>query len=155
MSVLHIDEDRLDREWARQADLFHDAALKLADARLALEEAEAEFALVEAEQDREVRLHPQTFGLEKVTDKAVANAVVRSTPYGAAQKQVIERKHAADVLKALVDALSHKKAALEYLTRLRLSDFYADPRNLGPREEREAAAELRREAAFVPRRSRS
>lgn len=143
---LDVDLLQLHVEWVRQPRLYHEYASKLADAKLKLNEARSVLDIVYAEQDKEVRLHPQKFEIEKTTETTVKNAVLLTAAYQSADQDVIKAKHDVDVLEAMVSALEHKKKALENLVSLQLSDYFAQPRE--PKVAREKKYDPKSEAAF-------
>jgi hypothetical protein len=126
-SPFSIDELRLDREWLAQAELVHEHCLNLADAKLRHNEAKAEADVVAAELDRDVRLHPTKYGLDKLTETVVANTITLQPAHKEAHKKLIQAKHDVDVLEAAVSALEHKKRALENLVALHGMDYFATP----------------------------
>ena len=132
-----IDAERLDQEWLEQSRLYHQAALRLADARRDHEQAKADRDVTCAELDRSVRSQPGKYGLEKVTEGAVANLILLQPEHKRATQKVIEAKHTADVFQADVDALDHRKRALENLVQLRLANYFSEPRVRGNPEETE------------------
>lgn len=123
-----VDAFALDREWVRQPRLVRQAAEDYALASKAHAEAEEELDRVRAELDKEVRLHPGKYGVEKVTEAVVANTILLQPSYKLAMKVVIESKHECDLLKGDLNALEHKKRALEYLVQLHSMDYFAEPR---------------------------
>lgn len=145
-----LDMHRLDEEWLRQPRLYHDYAVKLADARATWERAKAAREVVQAELDRDARRSPSLFGLDKVTEPAVEKAVLLHKRYQKANEEVIIAKHEMDVLQAAVDTLEHKKKALENMVSLHGRDYFAVPRataETGPAVER-----MKSDRALGPRR---
>lgn len=127
MSIYEINPNQLDREWVEQPKLYHEAALELADARRDLEEAKRERDVVRAEVALDIRTNPKKYGLEKVTEATIAAAVPTTSAVKMSEANVIDFKHAVDIHSASVDALEHKKRALEKLVALRLADYFAEP----------------------------
>lgn len=123
-----ISANHLDREWLRQSELVYSNCMKLAEAKQELDEAKANLEIVEAECDRDIRLHPSRYGMEKTSEPRIRNAVVLTKQYQAANKEVIEAKHEVDVLTAAVNALDHKKRALENLVHLYHMAYFGDPK---------------------------
>lgn len=144
-SVFEIDENALDREWIAQPILFYQYAERLADARLELDEAKANFDLVGAECDYAVRSNPQVYDLDKVTERAVEKAVINQEEFQAAQRKVQKAKHKVDVLQAFVTALDHRKRALEKLVDLFGMNYYAKP-EAGTAESKETMSRVRKKS---------
>jgi hypothetical protein len=127
-NVIDIDIDRLHVEWVDQPKQYHEAAVALADAKKDVAEAEAQLDLIEAELANAVRLTPSAFGLEKLTVDIVKDRVRVAPERVKALHDLNVKQHRADMAKALVDALSHRKTALENLVSLRLADYFSAPR---------------------------
>ena len=148
-TILQIDELRLDREWTRQPKLMWEFGERLADARRDHEAAKNVLEATAAEVDAEIRKDPKAFGLDKVTEAVVKNAVVLCEDYETTQAEVLQAKHRVDVLAAIVNALEHKRRALENLVSLHGMSYFAEPR---PRSDAdcEAMEDLKRKAARRP-----
>jgi len=127
--IFDIDPNTLDKEWVNQPKLYGLHAIQLADARKEFEEAKANLEIVEAELDKKIRIAPEKYGLEKLTESAIKTCVVAHSKRKEANGVVIETRHAMDVLAALVAALDHRKRALEKLVDLRLADYFSEPKN--------------------------
>lgn len=125
---LDIDQSVLHLEWARQPKLYHDKALDLADARLKLDTAKSRHDVIVAEVDREIRETPSAFGISKVTEKVVENAVLMDKRVQNSTAKVNQHKYEVAILSAAVEALDHKKKALEASVQLFLADYFAEPR---------------------------
>ncbi len=152
-SVLEIDEYNLEKEWTKQPKLFFRWACEAANARQEVDEAKAALEITRAEVDSEVRADPEGYGIDgKVTEKMVEVVVIQSAVCIAAVRKSQKAKHQYDVVSALVSALEQRKSALEYLVRLRLSDYYSEPR--APKEHREELEEMQKDRAFRPRREK-
>ena len=138
-----LDPNRLDMEWGLQARFYRKEAEKMADLRRKFEEAKADRDVALAEMSQKVRTNPAVYGLEKTTEASVGEVVTAKTRK--VEQSVIEAQHDYDVQKALVEAIDHRKSALENLVKLRLAAYYADPqmpKGVSP-EEVEAAMDCR------------
>jgi hypothetical protein len=143
--LLVIDKYNLDQEWEEQATLYFDLAVNLADARAAVDRAKAELDLVEAEADKDVRLHPEKYGVEKITEASVKAAVLASKQRRAAYEDWVVAKHDAAVADAAVSACDHRKRALEKEVDLFLANYFARPRT--DRDSAEALDDRRKRKA--------
>lgn len=123
-----IDEHRLDSEWVRQPAVYYRYAVKLADARTAYEQAKAARDVTVAELDREIRTHPEVYGVAKITEGVVEKTVLLQPEYQKAIAEVIDAKHQMDMLQAAVDTLEHRKRALENLVSLHGQNYFSTPR---------------------------
>ena len=127
--LFDVDLRNLDREWARHPKQYHHYRMCLADARAEHELAKANRDLVAAELSLEIRREPARFGLVKITEDTVEKTVLIQKRYREAQDQVINTRHAVDVLEGMASALEHKKKALEMEVQLFLADYFSEPRN--------------------------
>ncbi len=134
-SFLKIDADRLDLEWMEQPLLLYRYSAQLADARLELDNAKAALDVMEAELENEIRKAPGEYGLVKETEKEIKSVVMRMQPYQNAVRALNKKKHAVDILWAAVNALEHRKKALENMVSLHGQQYYASPRAPGTRRE--------------------
>ena len=134
---LEIDPERLADEWKEQPTLFLRWASKVADAQSEYDEAKAALELERAEVDRDIRDDPKSFGLDKITETAIAGVIATQKSYQLSNKRVIQARHALDVAKAAVTAIEHRKKALEMLVELWIRDYYADPKPRARTEESE------------------
>lgn len=139
-----LDDCRLDKEWKRQPKLFFEHAKRLADAKANHAAAKADLDLTRAEQDELIRDNPGKYGIDKIRESAVANKVEVRPEVEAAVKTMNKAKHRMDVLQAAVDALEHRKRALENLVTLFCASYFSEPRS--PKGvDREAAESFKRQ----------
>jgi hypothetical protein len=130
MESLRIDIDRyrLDDEWIGQAKQYLTHSEKLAEARLWFDTAKTELDLIKAELDQKIRDDPVQFGLPKVTETAVQNAVLLQPEHKAAAEKLNRSRYEMGVIQAAVDALEHRKRALENLVQLHGMQYFAEPK---------------------------
>lgn len=147
-SFASIDKYNLDEECANQPDLYRDHAQLLADAKFNLDENEAEFELVKAELDRAIRKTPRKYGITRVSERAIDNAVILQPEYQQAARLVREAKHAVETLKGAVITLEHRKQSLENLTYLQGQGYFAEPKV--PRSAMESVAKVKKRMVRAP-----
>lgn len=138
--LFDIDPNALDDEWIHQSRYYLEAATSLADARYRHEKAKSSLELVVAELDRDVRLHPDKYGVSKITEGTVEKTIILQKPYQKATTEVITAKHTMDIWAAKVHALEHKKSALENMVKLRLNEYYSEP--IAPKGKREEVGNM-------------
>lgn len=127
MDVLSINMDKLDWEWRRQSRLYFTYAEKLANARKDHEVAKNTLQVTFAEWDRKIRRDPESHGLEKPTETSIKSVILVSKDHQKAEKELIEAKHRVDIIQAFVDALDHKKKALENMVHLHGQNYFSEP----------------------------
>ena len=124
-----LDKYKLDEEWEEQPRLYFQHALMLADARYKWELAKSNRAVVAAEIDVDIRRDPSKYGMKTASPKeAVENIVLLQKQYREADSNVIKAKHEVDIIQAAVEALEHRKKALEKEVDLFLSNYWSEPR---------------------------
>lgn len=143
-----IDQNRLDWEWLRQAPMYHRAARKAADARKRVTEARATLDVVRAECASAIRNDPVKFDIGKLTESALAEAVLQQLEYKEAQQELVDAQHAADIAAAAVNSLDQKRRALADLVELHGRDYFSEPRARSP----EAQAKMGTTAKAATRR---
>ena len=112
----------------------------LADAQQEEDEARNAMAAVDADLDNDIRDRPGRYGLDKITEAAIARAVAAQDGHKRAERVLLQARYKARVLRAAVDAIGHRKSALQGMTELFLKQWYADPKAPSqPPELREAA----------------
>ena len=130
-SIFEIDQDRLDYEWMRQAKLYGQQADECALAQKDLDVAKSELELVQADLAHSIRVTPEAHGLVKVTEGAIQENILRSKKYQTANEHFIEMKYRVNLLKGHLEALDHKKKALESLVFLHGQNYFAEPKANG------------------------
>lgn len=141
-----LDQKRIDQEWRNQVKKVIEYGTQLADARRTHEKAKASLDLAEADLDSKIRKFPEEHGIEKVTEGAIKNAVIINAKYQYAKEKLINAKYEVDRLQVVMDALEHRKKALESLVQLWSREYYAEPR--APEGTSEKVKDMRKDAAF-------
>jgi hypothetical protein len=125
---IRIDPEALDVEWLNQPHLFLTYARNSANMRKSLDEAKQSLDIAKAEADKKIRTNPEKYGLEKITESVVANAILIENGYKAAFQEYLDAKYEADMASAAVQAMEQKKSALENLVRLYGQSYFAGPK---------------------------
>ena len=131
---LQIDPNALDIEFLDQPNLFMKYAKLAAKAKKRVDEAKEKVDLVKAKLDHDIRIKPGVYGIEKVTETVVANAIIQQDEYEAVNKDFLDAKYRADLMQAAVRAFDQRKSALENLVRLLGMEYFSaprEPRDLG------------------------
>jgi len=125
---IEIDQDALDLEWLEQPSLMLKYAKNLAFWKRQVEKAKTQLELVKAKLDREIRENPESFEINtKLTEAVVFNTIIKQPEYIEANLDVINSKYEQNVAQAAVDAVDHRKSALENLVRLYGQQYFAGP----------------------------
>lgn len=149
-SFFEIDEHNLVKEWVKQPSLYFIWAQKLADAKLEQDEAKANLDVIKAEASRAIRDDPGDYGFDKVTEAIVAVAINEHPDVMKGVKTLHEARHKQEIYQAAVNALDHRKRALEKIVDLHGQNYFATPKapNAESAERLEAAGKdnVRRKA---------
>lgn len=136
-----IDCSALDVEWLEQPRLMMKYGRSLAEARRAQDDAKEFLDFTRAKLDNEIRQDPDSYGLAKATEAAVAGAILLQDEYKEASSALIRAKYDTELLSTAVRAVDSRKTALENLVRLHGMSYFA-----GPAVPRDLAAEREKHA---------
>ena len=126
---LKLDKHGLDFEWLRQPSLYLKYSRLFSDLALYRDEAKEELQRTDAEIDLEIRADWTDFGFEyKPTEPAIKAAILQDQRHIDAAKEYITATRNVNLAQGAKVALDHKKSALEKLSTLYLSGYWADPR---------------------------
>lgn len=128
---LSVDEAQLTEQWGEQPALMLEYGLLLADAEDDVDNTKARLGQVSAELETDIRNNPTDYGIMKVTEAAIAAAVPQQKDYISAVEDHNNAKSDARHLRAVVDALSHRKAALQGKTELFQRQWFAERKGGG------------------------
>jgi len=125
--LVKIDNEALDIEWVQQPSNMMKATTTTANARLEMDKAADALDLVYAELDKKIRSDPDKYGLDKVTDNSVKNAIIREEEYQDAKAEALNAKYDYEIAKGFVQSMEQKKSALEGLVKLFINSYFAGP----------------------------
>jgi hypothetical protein len=125
---LTIDKFSLDQEWINQPLLFCEWAEKAVEASFERDKAKEQLDLIRAELDGKIRTNPSDYGLEKVTESAIANAIIQTSEYKKANNAFLEAVKDTRTYDVARESFDHKKKALEKLTDLFLAGYWSEPK---------------------------
>jgi len=118
---LEIDKYSLDMECMDQPRKFAKWSELLADAIKEKDTLKAKLSL-------NIRTNPEAYGLGKTTESGVQSAIESDEEY-------IQARYNVNVLTGAKDAMEQRRSMIEYLIKLFLSGYWAEPRI--PQKERE------------------
>lgn len=127
ISMLEIDIHNLAEEWATHSNKYFKLGLKLAKAREIHFETKALQDLCFAKVADDCRTNPKAYGLEKVTEGAIQQAVIQDDGYQVAIEGTNAAKYNMDFYTFAVEAFEHRKKGLENIVTLRGQTYFADP----------------------------
>lgn len=122
-----IDESSLDIEWLEQPSLVIKYGQIVADMELRLGHKKMTLDITKAGIDKDVRTSPGDYGIEKITETVVSNAILEHPDYQEAHKSVLEAQYEYNVARTALTAIIQRKDALENLVRLHGQQYFAGP----------------------------
>jgi len=124
---LAIDPHALDEEWLRQPVLYAQYSSLLSDAQKTRDYIKEKLEVKRSELDKDIRQNPEKYGVPKITESVVANTILSLDDYRKVGQEVIEATYEYNMLQNAINALEHKKRALENLVRLWLGSYFSGP----------------------------
>lgn len=133
MDVLELDNDRtinpsqLDVEAIRQADVFFKWAERAIHARAKVDRLKFDVDTFLAKTEMLIRCNPAKYGLDKVTESAIAARARMDEEYVKLYTRLLEAKTEAGLLDQAVAAMEQRKRMLEILVTLHGQEYFAGP----------------------------
>ena len=127
MSNLEIDPTQLDVECGMQGELFFKWAEKSTEARALVDTEKFRAEVLLMQLAGQARSDPGSFGLVKVTEAAVQEAVKTHPDYIEAYERYLEARAASGILEKAVEAMEQRKRMLESLISLHGMQYFAGP----------------------------
>lgn len=131
---LPINRTRLDEECAGQAVLFNEIGEFVAEIK---RDARSAKDLVDLERSRlrkEIRDNPGQFGVAKLTESALEDAVNTHADYRKALTTYTEAQYLADVANILVTAAEERKSMIKDAVTLFVHEYYSTKDDLAPQK---------------------
>lgn len=122
-----IDENALDIECLEQPSLVFQYSKWSAKCELEVDKASESMNIIKAELDQKIRENPDDYGVSKVTENAITNAIISHPKYQNAKADYLDKKYEAGMAKAAVYALNDKRTSLELLVKLHGQNYFAGP----------------------------
>ena len=144
--LLAIDRNNLELECEKQPQLAFEWGEQLAAASRRAKEARNSLKLAEAQIATEVRTRPGDYGLFKVTEDSVKQAVLLQSEYQQIQKELVIAEYEEDLLQQFCYAWSDRKKELENMVQLH-GQMYFSRVQTTPREAAPARMRTMRDAA--------
>ena len=129
---IQIDVNALDYEWEVHSSKYLKVSEEFADAIYRKDAIKFKLEVAEASVDMDIRKNFRSHGFDvKPTEVAIKNTVAISPDVQRLAKELVRCTHAVNMMQAAKGAFEHKKKALEKLTDLYLSGYWAEPRIQG------------------------
>lgn len=118
VGYLSINEYLLDQEWQQQPLRFMEIATQAVESRRDAEQARIARDVQWGDLCRAARECPEKFGIGKVTEGQITEVVTRHPEMVKAEQAVVAAQYQQQMLDRMVQAMEHKKRALENLVTL-------------------------------------
>ena len=126
---MELKQHGLDFEWLRQSSLYLKYSVLYADLASYRDEAKEELQRIDAKTDLEIRSNYGEYGFEtRPTEAAIKAVILQDAGHIKAANELILATREVNIVQGAKVALDHKKSALERLSTLYLSGYWADPR---------------------------
>lgn len=123
---LKIDIYRLEQECAENPQQLFDSGNAYVDANYEYSKIKLRKEQLEASLSMQIRKDPKSFGLDKVTENAIAEAVTNHSDMIKAKNDEVEAYYGMEKAKVLRDAISQKSSLLKQEVSLWVTNYYSD-----------------------------
>jgi len=124
---INIDETALDVEWLEQPHLMFQYCKHAAETKRWLDLAKEKLEVEKAKLGKDVRAHPENYGVEKVTESSVQDAVLMSKSHQNAAAEFADARYENEIAVGVLRSLDQRKTALENLVKLQGMSYFASP----------------------------
>lgn len=124
---LEIDPNQLDVQAATQGDIYFKWAKRAVFAHKQMDRLKLKLDVLTSTLSNKIRLNPDTYGIDRVTEGAIDCAVKTSGEYLEIYEQVTESRYECSLLDKAVDALEQRKRMIECLITLHGQEYFAGP----------------------------
>ena len=124
---LEIDIENLDVEAVRQPELYYQYSELAKEAREKFDLLKMKLGITESELAKRARIKPASFGIGKVTEASIKEAVTTHAQYRTAYKRMIRAKNAAELMGHAQEAMNQRKRMIELLVQLHGREYFSGP----------------------------
>jgi len=128
-ALMKVSKFHLDEEWIKQVGAYHYWAEQAVLAEEDLSRAENRLQLCRGDADLDIRKNPPD-GI-KITEAVVMVKVNSDKKVIACQEEVFAARKKHKLYKVAVEAMNHRKSALDGLTSLHARAYWQDPKREG------------------------
>jgi len=125
---LSIDDNALDLEWLEQPLLMLKYTKAAAVTRREIDRMKEMLSVERARLDKSIRKNPEKYEIEKITESVINSTILLQKSYQTIQTDVIEAQYEHQMLQGAVQAVEHRKQALENMSKLLGLQYFAGPK---------------------------
>lgn len=140
---VEINKYHLDEEVATHGTKFIKWVKVLAEMNKELKKLKERILVYRAELGNKVRLSPSKYGLDKITENAVASVIDVDASFGKLKEEQFQLEEDIEICKGVVEEIGGQRFLFEPLIRLYLASYYADTPIEGRKSDEEIAASQR------------
>ena len=122
---IKLDKYRLDENAIEQPSLYNNTAEDWAKSVLERDKAKENLEIVAAKVGKRIRESPEIYGIEKVTEKSLQEAMVQDKEYREASSKLINAQYNVNVLSSAKEAIDHRGKALRILSDLYSGSYFS------------------------------
>lgn len=129
---VRLDINNLDKEWERQSELMEEYSSALSNLNREYSDMKLVLDGIIAEKKIRYRTDGEIFYKEKttkVTEGALSDAIDCDIDITNQKKLLVEKQYQIDMIKGIVEALRHKKSALEREVDLYIAGYFSTPKD--------------------------
>lgn len=153
--ILEIDPHQAEAQWVEHPKRFYQLSVLQVKADKRVRDSEANLELVKAELARKVRRRPQKYGLPRGSEAAINSLIITFPEYQEAKADCNNAQYEADMAKAAVQAMWHRKKGIEQVCEFELGNLGCQPRQPRNYEARNKLEQAEKEAVRKPVRRKS
>lgn len=128
---LKFNPQALGEAWDRHAGLYHKYGRLQVQAVAARDEAKLDLDLIATDIDAEVRAKAKRLeGSRKPSETRIRSMIQNDKRHEKAKRALLDAELDVNYLTMALRTLEHRKTALEFRTRLRLSEWNSEPRQI-------------------------
>ena len=148
---LAINLQNLHRDIAEHPAYYAEIAEIGAEAKAAMHAAKANKDVIDAEVASEIRSNPEKFGLTKVTEASIKEALTMDSRVRSAQSMFLGAQENSEMIAVLVNAFEHRRSMLNNEVQLYIANYWTENTPVVSSDDKQALREERIDAVRAKR----
>jgi hypothetical protein len=124
---VRIDPDRLHIAWLEQQNLVMRYSRQVANLKRRVEKCKDRLDVIKAEIRKKVLKDPDKYGVDKVTEGAIASVIAGDEDYQEERERQLDGQYELDVVSGAIRSLEHRRSSLENLVYLLKIEYFSAP----------------------------
>lgn len=122
---IKLDKYRLDENALEQPTLSAECSENWAKAMFERDKAKENLEIVTAKTGKRIRENPEKYGIDKITEKSIQEAMVIDKEYREASDKLIQAQYNVNVLSSAKEVIDHRGRALRVLADLYTANYFS------------------------------